>query len=91
MENLRAMNNLPYKSVAGALLLCAVLGPVGLLYASFWGGFVMIFLGLVVVCSKLLFPIILFWVICCIWGVRAVEVYNRKINHAFMQSRKEPW
>lgn len=29
---------LPYKSVAAALLFSVILGPVGLLYASFWGG-----------------------------------------------------
>jgi hypothetical protein len=65
--------------VAVALLFCALLGPVGLLYASFWGGFVMILVGIVVVCSKLIFPIILLWIICCLLGVKATERYNRKL------------
>lgn len=69
----------PLKSTAGALLFCVILGPVGLLYASFWGACFMIPLGLIVVCSKLGFPILLFWIICCIWGVKAVETYNNKI------------
>jgi hypothetical protein len=72
---------LPYKSVAGALLFSAILGPVGLLYASFWGGFTMIVVGIVVVSNKYIFPIILLWIICCIWSVGAVESYNRKILH----------
>ncbi|RDI44837.1 hypothetical protein [Aquicella lusitana] len=75
----------PYKSVAGALLLSAFFGPVGLLYASFWGGFTMIAVGFVVVSSKLFYPIALFWVICCIWSVGAVESYNKKILRAAQQ------
>jgi hypothetical protein len=69
----------PYKSIAGALFLCLMLGPVGLLYASFWGGLCMIIVGFVIINSKLLFPIILFWILCCLWGVRAAESYNRKV------------
>jgi hypothetical protein len=73
---------LPYKSVAAALVFCVVLGPVGLLYASFWGGFFMILIGIVVVSSKFLFPILLLWIFCCIWGVRAVELHNKKLLRA---------
>lgn len=76
-----------YKSVAAALIFSAVLGPVGLLYASFWGGFVMILIGFVVVCSKLLVPIILLWVICCIWGVGAVEAHNRKMMRVLLKQQ----
>lgn len=71
---------LPYKSVAAALLFSVVLGPVGLLYASFWGGFTMIVVGIVVISNKFIFPIILLWISCCVWGVGAVESYNRKIR-----------
>jgi hypothetical protein len=70
---------LSYKSVAVALLFTIVFGPVGLLYASWRGGFVMIIVGIVVVSSKLLFPIFLLWIISCIWSVRAVEMHNIKI------------
>lgn len=69
----------PYKSVASALLFCVFLGPVGLLYASFWGGIVMILIAMVVISAKFIFPIILVWLISCVWGVRAVEIYNRKL------------
>lgn len=71
---------LPYKSVAIALLFSVLLGPVGLLYASFWGGVGMILIGIVVVSSRLLFPILLVWIICCILSVKAVESYNKKLH-----------
>ena len=70
---------LPFKSVAIALLFSAILGPVGLLYASFWGGFFMILIGLIVISSKLFFPILLLWISCSIWSVGAVESYNKKL------------
>ena len=69
----------PFKSVAVALLFTVFLGPVGLLYSSFWGGFLMIFVTMVVVSSKLPLPIFLAWAISCIWGVGAVEKYNRTL------------
>lgn len=73
------MRTLPFKSVAAALLFCVFLGPLGLLYASFWGGFFMTMIGMVVVKAHMVFPIILLWVVCSIWGVGAVEQYNRRI------------
>ena len=76
-------NHLPYKNTATALLFSVILGPIGLLYASFWGGVVMIPLGIVVVCSRFFFPIILIWLISCIWSVRAVEQYNKKMLAIF--------
>ncbi len=68
---------LPYKSVAIALLFSVILGPVGLLYATFWGGFFMIMMGIMIMSSKLFVPILLFWIICCIWAVGAVESHNK--------------
>ena len=58
----------PFKSVAAALLFCALLGPVGLLYATFWGGVWMILLGIVVVSCRFIFPIILLWLIVACGG-----------------------
>ena len=74
----------PYKSVAVALIFSVILGPIGLLYASFWGGFILIVDGIVVVSSKLIFPIILLWIICCLVSVRAVESHNKKILRTLM-------
>jgi len=70
---------LPLKSVAGALLFCVFLGPVGLLYASSLGGIIMIVLGFIVVCSKYMVPIVMMWLVTCIWGVLAVNRYNKRI------------
>ncbi len=70
---------LPFKSVAGALIFCALLGPVGVLYSSLTGGIVMIVLGLLVLRAKLWGPVILIWLISCIWGVAATNRYNKKI------------
>jgi hypothetical protein len=74
------MSSPRYKSVAGALIFCTLLGPVGLLYATFWGGVLMILLGIVVVSAKFIFPIILLWLLSCIWGVWAAEKYNKKLD-----------
>ncbi len=79
----------PLKSVAGALLFAVTLGPVGLLYSSFWGGFFMIFVTLVVASTLMPFPILLAWVTCCIWAVGAVESYNRTILNSRATLQKE--
>lgn len=76
----------PFKSVSTALLFTVFLGPVGLLYSSFWGGFLMIFVSMVVVSSKLPLPIFLAWAICNIWGVGAVESHNRRLLQPQAQS-----
>lgn len=77
---------LPFKSVATALVFTVILGPLGLLYSSFRGGIAMLLLGLVVISSKLMFPIIVLWVACCVWAVKAVEDYNKKILEATLPS-----
>jgi len=86
-SNTPAISILPYKSPAAALLLSAILGPIGLLYASFWGGVIMIPIGLVVVSSKLIFPILFLWIICCVLSVRTVNTYNTRLLQQFLQKR----
>jgi hypothetical protein len=68
----------PLKNIALALVFAVILGPVGLLYSSFWGGFFMIFLALIIFTSKQMLLLFLTWVTCCIWSVGAAETYNRK-------------
>lgn len=70
---------LPFKSIALTLLFTVILGPVGLLYATLLGGVIMIVVGFFIVCTKLMIPIILVWLISCIWGVAAANNYNKKI------------
>lgn len=84
--NSKKIYTLPYKSVAAALLFCILFGPVGLLYATFWGGFTMIFIGMVVINAKLIFPIILLWIFSCIWAVGAVESHNKKLFQQYHKS-----
>lgn len=68
-----------FKSIAGALIFSVLLGPVGLLYSSYWGGFMMIFVFIFIYSTNLTFPIVLTWLICCIWSVGAAESHNRKL------------
>ncbi len=70
---------LPFKSLAGALLLSIFFGPIGLLYATTLGGIVMIILGCVTVSSLLPVPIIIVWLGSCIWSVVATNDHNRKM------------
>ncbi|MEO8401756.1 MAG: hypothetical protein ABI597_08175 [Gammaproteobacteria bacterium] len=70
---------LPLKSVAVALIFCAILGPVGLLYSSYVGGIVMILFGFIAMRMKLYGLVFLAWMISCIWGVGAANRYNKKI------------
>lgn len=78
--------HLPFKSVAGALLFSAILGPVGVLYASTVGGLVLISLGFIVLSAKLFVPILLVWVGSCIWSVVATNRYNKKIVKAMIKN-----
>jgi len=69
----------PFKSVAVALLFSTFLGPIGLLYASLMGGIVMLTMGFVVVSSRFPIPILLVWLISCVWSVAATNRYNKKL------------
>lgn len=75
----RKFSSLPFKSVACALIFCVLLGPVGLLYSSVRGGIIMIILGFIVVSSKLMVPIIIVWLISCIWAAAAVNRFNASL------------
>ena len=70
----------PYKSVAGALLFSVLLGPVGLLYASFWFGLFMISFTVFVFANQFYFVAFLAWLLCCIISVAAVESHNKKVS-----------
>lgn len=81
---------LPYKSVAGALLFTVFLGPIGLLYASSFGGIIMIILGLITLSAKFPIPILLVWIGSSIWSVLSTNRYNKKCfkkNSELLESR----
>lgn len=71
--------SLPFKSVAISLLFTVFLGPVGLLYGSFIGGLMMIICIVAAFCARFLFIVLMLWMLCCVWGVKAVENYNKKL------------
>ena len=70
---------LPFKSVAGALLLCIFFGPIGLLYATTLGGATMLVLGVAIVPTKLPVPIAIIWLGSCVWSVIAANRFNQKL------------
>lgn len=70
---------LPLKSVAGALLFSVLLGPVGLLYASTFGGAILIFFTFALVTSTFYRSAIILWLVSCVWSVMAVNRYNKKV------------
>ena len=76
---------LPFKSVAGALLLCVFLGPIGLLYATTVGGIIMMIVTVAIVPSKLPVPIAIVWLACCIWSVIAANRFNQKLMQKITQ------
>jgi hypothetical protein len=78
---------LPFKSVAVALIFSALLGPVGLLYATLWGGIAMIIIGFIVLSNPFWVPIILVWVSSSIWAVAATNRYNQKILKALREMK----
>jgi hypothetical protein len=80
---------LPLKNVALALLFAALLGPIGLLYSTFWGGFCMILVAFVVVAAMYPVPIIIMWLLCCVWSVGAVNRYNKKLLKQKMQAAND--
>jgi hypothetical protein len=87
------MNNqpvyLPLKNIAAALMFAVILGPVGLLYSSFWGGFLMVSVALVVFSGAQKLLMLITWIACCIWSVGAAEAYNRKIIATMKSHVKE--
>jgi hypothetical protein len=70
---------LPFKSPAAALLFSLLLGPIGLLYASFWGGVIMLVVGAIIITTRFIYSIILMWLICVVWAMWSVERHNRFI------------
>ena len=75
---------LPFKSVAVALLFSTILGPVGLLYSSVLGGVVMTIITFIVISVKFSVPIILTWIGCNIWSVAATNRYNNKLMNSLL-------
>lgn len=87
--DIQRLSLLPYKSRAVSLLFTLFFGPVGLLYASMWGGVITSFAAIAVFGSALPGPIIFFWLMCNIFGVMSVQWYNDKIIMAKLRLNNE--
>lgn len=74
---------MPFRSVAAALLLAIVFGPIGLFYASLIGGVVMTAFALVAVGTVMkmgsLLPIATLWLVSILWAMIAVRYYNHQL------------
>ena len=81
----RILPHLPYKNSAIALLYAVILGPIGLLYSTVWGGFIMILVAIIVLSNRYIIPVVLAWIICCIWSIMAANRYNNKIMEAWLE------
>ena len=73
----------PFRSVAAALLLALLFGPIGLFYASLIGGLVMTAFSLVAVGTVIktasALPMGTIWLCSIIWAMIAVRYYNHKL------------
>jgi len=78
-----------FKSVPIGLLLTVFLGPIGLLYASLRGGITMVLIGIVIFSYPYPFPIILWWLLSCIWCVYSIEKHNKKLASGLSVSSME--
>jgi hypothetical protein len=79
-----------FKSVPIGLMLTIFFGPIGLLYASLRGGIIMILIGIILISYQYFFPILLWWIACCVWCVYAIEKYNKKQSALFLTKPPVP-
>lgn len=67
------------KSLGIALLLTFIFGPIGMFYATVWGGFIMLLINLVIGIPTFGLGLIFTWPIQLIWVTLAVRSYNKKL------------
>ena len=70
----------PPKSVAVAILLAILFGPLGMLYATVAGGLVMMIVSLLVGIATLGAGWIVTWPVCVIWAALSAGAYNDRIR-----------
>ena len=69
----------PRKSILISLILTFLFGPLGMLYSTIIGSIIMIIISIVAAVFTAGGSIIVTWVISMVWGLIAVERYNRKM------------
>lgn len=67
------------KSVGLAILLALLFGPLGMLYATVWGGLIMFAVTLLVGALTLGFGFLLTWPVCVLWAALAAHNYNQRL------------
>jgi len=67
------------KSMAVAIILAILFGPLGMLYSTVMGGVVMIALSILVGIFTLGFGLFITWPVCVIWAAVAANSYNKNI------------
>lgn len=66
------------KSMAVAIILAILFGPLGMLYSTVMGGVVMIALSILVGIFTLGFGLFITWPVCVIWAAVAANSHNKK-------------
>ena len=67
------------KSVGIGLLLTFILGPIGMLYGTVWGGFIMLVVNLVIGIPTFGLGLLFTWPIQLIWVALSIRSYNKKL------------
>lgn len=84
----------PFKNVAVSILLALFLGPIGLLYSSFFGGVIMavvlfIFLA-AMTANPAVQPVVwVAWLVCPFWAVLASGRHNKKMMKRWGKNYKK--
>ena len=67
------------KSVGIGLLLTFIFGPIGMLYGTIWGGFIMMVVNLVIGIPTFGLGFLFTWPIQLIWVALSIRSYNKKL------------
>lgn len=67
------------KSVGIGLLLTFIFGPIGMLYGTIWGGFIMMVVNLVIGIPAFGLGLLFTWPIQLIWVALSIRSYNKKL------------
>ncbi len=67
------------KSVGIGLLLTFIFGPIGMLYGTIWGGFIMMVVNLVIGIPTFGLGLLFTWPIQLIWVALSIRSYNKKL------------
>ena len=67
------------KSVGIGLLLTFIFGPIGMLYGTVWGGFIMLVVNLVIGIPTFGLGLLFTWPIQLIWVALSIRSYNKKM------------